>query len=384
VTGSDGGGPDDEPEGTSAHLWAGGSPSGRSVWSRDLTEPTAPDLAEVAATDKLLDRLAARRPSATDLDDPAVAVLALLATDIDLHPAPVDRLRLALQATGHWPPAAEPGSRVPPTEAAVLGGPAWRTAAEDPLHPLRTTPTQRRPGSVRPDTRPGRSGPTPPRQVRLRLLTVAATAVVALYGVVGAVTGAWNPLQAGSIIAGTDDGTRIETELTAGLGTVLGKKTLTEREKVSARALLAKALVVAKSGRLTTDQREQIGALVHQLASALQVRGTDLGGLTLPDGRPVTSSPVPGVRPTADPSSVPTGGSVIDPAPALGGSATSAPADPAAGPSTDDVSITDPPQASGSPEPSGSTSSPDPKGNGSPTDKGKPSKTQTGKASGRS
>ncbi|MFN8079553.1 MAG: hypothetical protein U0Q19_08300 [Kineosporiaceae bacterium] len=65
---------------------------------------SAPDVALLIQTDELLDRIGRRQPTAGDLDDPVLASLAVLAADVDLNPAPVERTRRAALHHGLWPP----------------------------------------------------------------------------------------------------------------------------------------------------------------------------------------------------------------------------------------------------------------------------------------
>ena len=64
----------------------------------------APDVAVLIETDELLDRIGRRAHAASDLGDPVLASLAVLAADVDLDPAPVERTRRAALERALWPP----------------------------------------------------------------------------------------------------------------------------------------------------------------------------------------------------------------------------------------------------------------------------------------
>ena len=62
----------------------------------------APDVAVLIETDELLDRIGRRAHAASDLGDPVLASLAVLAADVDLDPAPVERTRRAALERALW------------------------------------------------------------------------------------------------------------------------------------------------------------------------------------------------------------------------------------------------------------------------------------------
>lgn len=272
------------------------------------------DVAAVTATDVLLDRLAARRPLAEDLDDPAAAVLALLAAEVDLHPVPEDALRRELFDLGVWPlvpSGTPPASFLPPTEVLDLrpawrdetapatspaGGPAWEPAGGPAWRSDQpgTGPGAGLPGI--PAARRGEADVPRPRQVRVRLLAVAATVVVGLWGVSAAVTGVWNPVRGGSIIAGTDEGSQIEDVVLAGLDLV------DSNDLSAAETRLEDAHRRAEDADLTAAQRKKVDAALRKLAAAL----VEAGFPVPPDLLPGVIATAPAVPGEASPSVVPT------------------------------------------------------------------------------
>ncbi|WP_088287428.1 hypothetical protein [Kineosporia sp. A_224] len=368
--------------------------------AEDEVDLRAVDIAAVTATDVLLDRLAARRPLAEDLDDPAAAVLALLAAEVDLNPAPEDALRRELFDLGVWPlvpSGTPPQAFLPPTEvldlrpawrdesapaadvspaAAFAGGPAWEPAGG---------PAWRsdHPGSGSgaglpgiPAARRGEADVPPPRQVRVRLLAVAATVVLGLCGASAAVTGVWNPVRGGSIIAGTDEGSQIEDVVLEGLDLV------DSNDLSAAEARLEDAHRRAKNADLTAAQRKKVDAALRKLATALADAGFPLPPDLLP-GIIATVTAGPG---EASPSDVPTTQS-----PSLKTSSTTATSDP----SVEESTTTDPvvptqdeetpsstttsatsTDSSRTTEPETSSTS-STKSTGPPSDKGGPSRTKT-------
>jgi hypothetical protein len=110
---------------------------------------------DLRCSDELLDRLGRRAPGASDLDDPLVAALAVMAGDIDLNPVPVSASRRALAEAGSWPPHRPPHRELPPP----AGSPGW-TASPARL----TVPKPARPGAPRivvPARRPVPPAPAP-------------------------------------------------------------------------------------------------------------------------------------------------------------------------------------------------------------------------------
>jgi hypothetical protein len=353
-------------------------PVGRGLWGRDLAAG-APADAAVDETDALLDRLGARRPHPDDLDHPAVAVLALLATEVDLPAVPADALRAELFARGAWPlvpSGSAPSSFLPETEVldlralpadrtAPVGGPAWL------------------PGEPSPFPQPGlrtafadAARVPAPRQVRVRLVALAACAVVGLYGLVVGVTGAWSPWHAGTIIAGTDEGTQIQEELRGAIQLVkaddLGRGT----------AALKDAYQRAKAANLTPEQRALVDRLLRDVSAALTDRGVVLPAELRPGAigvRPQELPVVPPGGPAAVPVATPTG-DVPDARQTSSAPATSdAPSEPVAEPSSPTTT-----SAAVVPEPSTtSTSAPVPSSSSTtkhrPSDKGhsRTSKTRT-------
>lgn len=341
----------------------GEDPAG--TWGAD-----AADLVALAETDALLDRLAARRPTAADLDDSAAAVLALLAADVDVAPAGPDRLRRELEARGVWPPAAAPApdlTLLPSVPGrAPKGGPAW--ASGRPA----VAAVPHRTGAV-----------VPPRRVRLRGLAVAASAAVVLYGAGAAATGSWAPWSpsAGTSdqLAGPGDAEKLRAVLTAGLASAR------DDDVKGAERRLRQAAGMLDEADLTPGQQAQVEQLIAQLAKALEDQGvaveagvlpadlpapvaTDLpGGVTTDEPTtgddPVAPSPAasdPGrgsARPTdaGPPTSPAPGQSTTDPA----GVPTSEPA----APTTDPGGQTDEP---GKKTPPGKTKKPTDKGTGKP------------------
>lgn len=324
-------------------------PGGRGA--EDEVDLRAVDVAAVAATDVLLDRLAARRPLAEDLDDPAAAVLALLAAEVDLNPVPEDALRRELFDLGVWPlvpSGTPPTSFLPPTEVLDLR-PAWR---EDPA-PTRGPAGEPVGGpawrSDRPGTGPGAGLPgipaarrgeadvPRPRQVRVRLLAVAATVVVGLCGVSAAVTGAWNPVRGGSIIAGTDEGSQIEDVVLAGLDLV------DSNDLTAAEARLEDAHRRAENAELTSAQRKKVDAALRKLATAL----VDAGFPVPPELLPDVIATAPAAPEEASPSAVPT-----TDVPSARASSTTATAEPS---EVEESTTTDPPAPTQDEETSSST-----------------------------
>ncbi|WP_088320826.1 hypothetical protein [Kineosporia sp. R_H_3] len=360
-------------------------PGGRGA--EDEVDLRAVDVAAVAATDVLLDRLAARRPLAEDLDDPAAAVLALLAAEVDLNPVPEDALRRELFDLGVWPlvpSGTPPTSFLPPTEVLDLR-PAWR---EDPA-PARGPagepvggPAWRsdRPGAGLPGIPAARRGEADvprPLRVRVRLLAVAATVVVGLCGVSAAVTGAWNPVRGGSIIAGTDEGSQIEDVVLAGLDLV------DSNDLSAAEARLEDAHRRARNADLTSAQRKKVDAALRKLATALVEAGFPVPPQLLPD----VIATAPAAPDEAAPSAVPT-----TDVPSARTSSTTATSEPS---EVEESTTTDPPaptqdeetSSSTTPRPSSTSASrttepetsstSSTRTTGPPSDKGGPTRTKT-------
>jgi len=84
-----------------------------------------PDIARLAETDELLDRIGRRSPNLRDLDDPVLASLAVLAADVDLDEAPLQRTRGALTRHDLWPPRVDAVRTLQPwgDDLAVLTAP---------------------------------------------------------------------------------------------------------------------------------------------------------------------------------------------------------------------------------------------------------------------
>ncbi len=73
---------------------------------------------DLGRLDLVFDRLAARRPSLDDVDDPVLADLAVLAADVDLDPVDPTVTRRTLQELGIWPTVqGVPGPRPRPARA---------------------------------------------------------------------------------------------------------------------------------------------------------------------------------------------------------------------------------------------------------------------------
>ncbi len=354
------------------------------------------DLRVLAETDTLLDRLGGRRPSVEDLDDLAIAALALLAAEVDLPEVSRDALRRELVERGVWPPVPVAGSAdlpetqvldarspgesagpaVPGTGGTGEGGPErspGRDRAVDRLFPGPGRPVE--PGRHREAARP-------PRQVHVRVLTVAACAAVGLYGVGALVTGAWNPVRAGSIIAGTDDATRIEHLLTEGL-------TLVSSNEVQAgQANLERAWSMTRTADLSPQQQATIDQLLHDLSTALTRKNVPLPRELQPGA--IASRRPPGPIASQPPGEVPTSAAAQVPA-----ATTTAPVAPTASASTTDAEGDGSPTSgtTAEPEPSATTSttsspsastSTSPMPGKSPTTKSKPPAAGNGKAVGRS
>lgn len=244
-----------------------------------------PGPGDVAAVDALLDRLAARRPRAEDLDDPAAAVLALLAAEVDLHPVPEDVLRRRLTDLGRWPlpsagPSAVPAATPPPTRVLDLRE-AWPEEPVVARSAVRDVP-QARSGAAAEQVGPA------PRQVRVRLLAVVAVAAVGIWGVGLAATGASNPWRAGTIIAGTDEGSRIEHLLDDGLELV------SAHDLSAGRANLENAYAWSRTADLTPDQRRRVEEGLEKLSTALSRQGVALP-VALRPGTVSTKAPADGV-----------------------------------------------------------------------------------------
>ena len=340
----------------------------RGLWERDLrTGPVEADV--LAETDALLDRLSARRPTPEDLDDPAVGVLAVLAAEVDMFPVPPDALRAELFDRGVWPlvpSGTAPAAFLPETEVldlravraereALAGGPAWRP--EEPAFP--------QPG-LRAAFADAARVPAP-RQVRVKLLAVAAAAVVGLYGLAVGVTGAWSPWHAGTIIAGVDEGTQIQEDLRGAIQLVR------DNDLTRGKAVLEDAYARAQEANLTPEQKILVDKLLKDVSTALTAKGVFLpvdlqpGRIGVLPSKPVVTP----VGPSGAPTTAPTTGATPS------GSPTSVPADPTSGAtittSEPEPSTTRPTQ----PEPSTTkpTQTPEPTttkpGNGTKPPKGK-------------
>jgi len=150
----------------------------------DVDTGGPPGVDELRSSDELFDRLGRRAPGPSDLDDPLIATLAVLAGDVDLLPVPVSASRRALTGAGAWPVAA---LDAPLNEAGGPGAvPSWFTTASLP----RPSVPARLPAGPTPSTgRPARSGH--PRVLRLRPsagVVVAAALVLVGGGVAAVVT----------------------------------------------------------------------------------------------------------------------------------------------------------------------------------------------------
>ena len=174
-------------------------------------EPSVWDLATLAETSALLDRLGGRRPTPDDLDDPVAAALAVFAADVDLAAVPVATTRRAAAAAGLLP-AAHVRPQVARTEV------DWPWAQESAATRPMALPTDhpidhpighpfRQAGSAHADpeelpvllspsgygfTGPAQRSAQPPVQMRLRALPVlaaTASAVLLSMGAAAAVSG---------------------------------------------------------------------------------------------------------------------------------------------------------------------------------------------------
>jgi hypothetical protein len=235
-------------------------------------------------------------------------VLALLAAEVDLYPVPEDVLRRRLADLGRWPlPTSD--DRTVPAAAALPETRVLDLREAWPAEPAVLRPAVRQVPSARRGTdeevRPA------PRQVRVRLVAVAAVAAVGLWGVGLAVTGTSNPMRAGSILAGTDDGSRIQNLLDDGLELV------SANDLSAGRANLESAYAWSKTADLTPDQRRRVEEGLEKLSAALSREGVALpvtlrpgtistkgagDGAAASPGEPPASPPVP----VADSAPVPT------------------------------------------------------------------------------